>query len=421
MENNYNNPQKDFDIYSSNNQFDNSFIENTFSEQQPKKQKEKKRFSFLTIFICVLIAAAVGATTGASAVIFNNYLNKKYDSGNTVVVTDDDTQKVVTEINVDETVGSVIEAVAQKVTPSVVGIATTASTNSFFGGSSEATGEGSGIIYTEDGYIITNYHVIKDAVGSSSSKIQVYLSSNTEKSYSASVIGYNIAHDLAVIKISAKNLTAIELADADTLKVGQYVAAIGSPGGLDFMGSVTYGIISGLNRVISDSSTGADVELIQTDAAINPGNSGGALVNTEGLLVGVNSSKIAATEYEGMGFAIPVDTVKDICDKIIANKDTPNPYIGITISDRYSADDLKSLGFPVGAVVNSVTTGGPAHEAGIRRGDIITEFDGKIISNYTELSDVIADTTPGERVNVKLYRSGRYYTTKIQIGSNNAQ
>ena len=416
---NYNNPQDDFNIYSSKNPYDNSFIENTFAE--PPRKKEKKKFSFLTVFLCVLIAAAVGATTGAGAVILSNYLSKDEDKGSTVVITDDGTQKIVTEINVDEEVGSVIEAVAQKVTPSVVGIATTASTNSFFGGSSETTGEGSGIIYTADGYIITNYHVIEEAVNSSSSKIEVYLSSNTEKAYTASVIGYNIAHDLAVIKISAKNLVPIELADASTLKVGQYVAAIGSPGGLDFMGSVTYGIISGLNRVIADSSTGADVELIQTDAAINPGNSGGALVNTSGKLVGVNSSKIAATEFEGMGFAIPVDTMKEICDKIISNKDTPNPYIGITISDRYSAEDLKNLGFPVGAVVNSVTNGGPAHEAGIRRGDIITEFNGKAIKNYTELSDVIADTKPGQKVNVKIYRSGRYYTTKIQIGSNNAQ
>ena len=417
---NYNNQQNDFNIYSSNETYDNSFVENTFAEQP--KQKKKKKFSFFTVFLCALIAAAIGATTGAGAVILTNYFTKDDDDkGSTIIVTEDGTQKVVTEIKVDEEVGSVIEAVAQKVTPSVVGIATTASTNSFFGGGSETTGEGSGIIYTADGYIITNYHVIEDAVNSSSAKIEVYLSSDTEKGHSASVVGYNIGYDLAVIKISAKNLVPIELADASKLRVGQYVAAIGSPGGLDFMGSVTYGVISGLNRVIADSSTGADVELIQTDAAINPGNSGGALVNTQGKLVGVNSSKIAATDYEGMGFAIPVDTVKDICDKIISNKDTPNPYIGITISDRYSAEDLKGLGFPVGAVVNSVTKDGPAYEAGIRRGDIITEFNGKAIKNYTELSDVIADTKPGQKVNVKIYRSGRYYTTKIQIGSNNAQ
>ncbi|MBE6797163.1 MAG: PDZ domain-containing protein [Ruminococcaceae bacterium] len=419
MENNFNN-QNDYNIYSSLDGYDKSFNDNTFSENKNNK-KEKKRFSFLTLFLCVLIAASVGATTALGAVFLSGNLFKDQEKGNTVVVTDDGKQQIISEIKVDETVSSVIEAVAKKVTPSVVGIATTASTNNFFGGGSETTGEGSGIIYSKDGYIITNYHVIESAVNSSSSKIEVYLSSNTEKAYTASVVGYNISHDLAVIKITADNLVPIELADADSLRVGQYVAAIGSPGGLDFMGSVTYGIISGLNRVISDSSTGSAVELIQTDAAINPGNSGGALVNIEGKLIGVNSSKIAATEYEGMGFAIPVDTVKTICDNIIANKDTPNPYIGVTISDRYSADDLKQLGYPVGAVVSSVIKNGPAYEAGIRRGDIITSFNGKALKDYTELSDLVAATKPGDKVSVKIYRSGKYYTTKIKIASNNAQ
>ncbi len=246
------------------------------------------------------------------------------------------------------------------------------------------------------------------------------MASDTENPLKATVVGYNISNDLAVIKVSASNLPAIELGDAEKLKVGQFVAAIGSPGGLEFMGSVTYGIISGLNRVISDSSTGDAINLIQTDAAINPGNSGGALVDINGKLIGVNSSKIAATEYEGMGFAIPIDTVKDICDKIIAKENDPNPYIGITISERYDAETLTELGYPAGAVVKSVITGGPAYEAGIRSGDIITEFNGVAITEYTQLSDEIAKTKPKETVNVKIYRR-KYYTTKITIGSNNSQ
>ena len=212
-------------------------------------------------------------------------------------------------------------------------------------------------------------------------------------------------------------MPAVTFANSDKLNAGQFVVAIGNPGGLEFMGSVTYGVISGLNRVISDTSGSAS--LIQTDAAINPGNSGGALVNINGELVGVNSSKIVAEGYEGMGFAIPSNTVKQITDKIISNKDAPTPYIGVTISERYDAETLKSYGYPVGAVVGSVVGGGPADSAGIKRADIITEFNGVKITDYTVLNDEIAKCQPGQTVTATIYRARRYYSTNIKIGSNN--
>lgn len=410
MDNNFNNETFNYSQYTPQNNY-------TPNGYTPKPKKDKKKYGLLTVVLCVILAAIIGGTTGAASVFVLNKMNDRLsvtDNGEST-----SKQNTVTNISVDESVESVIEAVALKVTPSVVGIATTAATTSFFGGSSESSGEGSGIVYSADGYIITNYHVIESAVKSSASKIEVFLNGDTEDGYQASVIGYNISNDLAVLKISAKGLTAIELGSAEDLRVGQYVAAIGNPGGLAFMGSVTYGVISGLNRVISDSSTGSEVNLIQTDAAINPGNSGGALVNTKGKLIGVNSSKIAATEYEGMGFAIPIDTVKEICDKIIANKDVPNPYIGITISEKYDAATLERLGYPAGAVVKSVMNGGPAYESGIRSGDIIVEFNGIAINNYSKLNDAVADSKVGSTVKVKIYRSGKYYVTNIIIGSNN--
>ena len=410
MDNNFNNETFNYPQYTSESDY-------TPNGYTPKPKKAPKKYGLLTVVLCVILAAIIGGTTGAASVFVLNKMNDRLsvtDNGEST-----SKQNTVTNISVDESVESVIEAVALKVTPSVVGIATTAATTSFFGGSSESTGEGSGIVYSADGYIITNYHVIESAVKSSASKIEVFLNGDTEDGYQASVIGYNISNDLAVLKISAKGLTPIELGSAEGLRVGQYVAAIGNPGGLAFMGSVTYGVISGLNRVISDSSTGSEVNLIQTDAAINPGNSGGALVNTKGKLIGVNSSKIAATEYEGMGFAIPIDTVKEICDKIIANKDVPNPYIGITISEKYDAATLERLGYPAGAVVKSVMSGGPAYESGIRSGDIIVEFNGIAINNYSKLNDAVADSKVGSTVKVKIYRSGKYYVTNITIGSNN--
>ncbi len=386
--------------------------------KRPKKEKTKKIGAGL-VAICVVLAIVLGALSGAGAVIFINYKNASGIDGN---ISNDDKQIINTTINVDKVSDSVIEAVAEKASPSVVGIRTTMAVNNFFGGSEDYTsGEGSGIIYSSDGYIITNYHVLENAIKTSAaSRVEVFLNEDGADPYNASLIGYNISYDLAVIKIDKTGLPAVELGNSDELKRGQFVAAIGCPGGLDFMGSVSYGIISGLNRTVSAASDEA-VELIQTDAAINPGNSGGALLNIKGELIGVNSSKISATEYEGMGFAIPINTVKKICDQIISKKDEPSPYVGITLSEIYDETTLNRLGYPSGAVVSAVTSDGPAHSSGIRRGDIITEFNGKKISNYNDYYDAISNCSSGDVVSLKFYRAGRYYTVDITVSSNNSK
>ncbi len=417
-------PDKKDAYFSVNEDTNNNFnqpIENPANEI--KKKRKFTLFAVLISSIASAVVAAIIATTLSTAFIYNKLgditempIDNNQTENNSGTASGDTTTIEITGVT-----ESVIEAVALKVNPSVVGIVTTEATTSFFGGNNETTGEGSGIIYSSNGYIVTNYHVIDSAVTSSKSSIKVYLSTNSEDGYDATVVGYNISYDLAVIKINASNLPAVDLADSTELKVGQYVAAVGSPGGLQFMGSVTFGIISGLDRVVSDSSTGADVQLIQTDAAINPGNSGGALVNTKGELIGVNSSKIAATAYEGMGFAIPSNTVKEICDNIIAKENDPNPYIGITISEKYTAEILTQLGYPTGAVVKGVISGGPAEKSGIRSGDIIVEFNSIAITEYSVLTDAIAQCKPGNTVTVKIYRSGRYYSTSLKVGSNNSQ
>lgn len=374
----------------------------------PKKPKRKKR-NVAVVVMCCLLSAIIGAASGIIAV-------KLVGQDPTVVYKQSELASKNVNINVDEEASSVVQAVAEKVTPSVVGIRTTTSVASFFG-NEESSGEGSGVIYKTDGYIITNYHVISDAVSNkSSSKIEVFLETASSESYTASVVGYNISADLAVIKINVTGLPAVEIADSSSLKVGQYAITVGNPGGLEFMDSVTYGVISGLDRVVSSDST---VSLIQTDAAINPGNSGGALVNTSGQLIGINSSKIASVDYEGMGFAIPSNTVVELCNKIIDNENSPEPYIGITISEKYTADVLKYYGYPNGAVVLSVADDSPAYNAGIKKGDIITEFDGTEIKEYTDLEKLMENCKPDEKITVKIYRSKRYYSTTITVGSNN--
>ncbi len=382
------------------------------TQPKPKRvKKEKKKYGAGVVAVACILAVIIGALSGGAASFF--------------VKTATDSQKPVTNlpnnnvnINIDKTAETVVEAVAEKVTPSVVGIRTTTSVMNFFGGTQEASGDGSGVIYSSEGYIITNYHVIADATSNkSASKIEVFLDSASSKSYSATLVGYNISADLAVIKINATGLPAIEFADSDKLKVGQYVITVGNPGGLEFMDSVTYGVVSGLNRVVSASS---GIELIQTDAAINPGNSGGALVNSKGELVGINSSKIVSEEFEGMGFAIPSNLVLEICKNIIKKENEPEPYVGISVSERYTPEVLKYYGYPVGAVVLSVADGSPADDAGIERGDIITQFGDTEIAEYTMLEEAVKSSSPNDVVTVKLYRSGKYYSAKITVSSNNS-
>lgn len=379
--------------------------------QKPKKPKtQKSGHSTAVVIIACVLAAVIGAVSGIAVMgtVF------KADTNTTSVTEQTDKSSTNVNINVDETASSIAEAVAVKCTDSVVGIRTTTSVSSFFGGSQEQTGDGSGVVYTADGYIITNYHVIGDAVESSNSKIDVFVGNNKSTSYPATVVGYNISCDLAVIKINASGLTPVELGNSDELKVGQQVITIGAPGGLEFMGSVTYGIISGLDRTVSTNSA---LKLIQTDAAINPGNSGGALLDASGKLIGINSSKIASVEFEGMGFAIPVNTVKEKCDKIISRKGDSQAYLGVSISSTYTSEVLAFYGYPSGAVVSSVAEGSPAANAGIERGDIITEFNGVTVSEYTVLGDALYDCEAGDTVAVKIYRSGRYYTVDIKLTS----
>lgn len=378
-----------------------------------KKKKEKKRYPVGAVILSGILAAVIGAAGAVAGMYFlkpDTVYNQTSEGENDI------TQNNVS-INVEKTAENVVEAVSQKVSPSVIGIRTTTSVMSFFGGTSQSSGEGSGVVYTKDGYIITNYHVISNAIDNKSgSKIEVFIDSASSKSYEASVVGYNISADLAVIKINANGLTPAEIGDSSKLKVGQHVITIGNPGGLEFMKSVTYGVVSGLDRVVS---TDSDIKLIQTDAAINPGNSGGALLNTQGQLVGINSAKIVSEEFEGMGFAIPSNTVVEICDNIISKENSPEPYVGITVSEKYTSEILDFYGFPNGAVVLSVDNGSPADSAGIEKGDIITEFNGREIKEYTLFAEILSECTPEQKVAVKIYRNGRYYSTNITIGSNN--
>ena len=266
---------------------------------------------------------------------------------------------------------------------------------------------------------MTNYHVISEAVENNGS-ISVFLPSDSQTAIDAKVIGYDVSADLAVVKIEKTGLTAIEIGDSDEVKVGNTAVAVGNPGGLQFMGSVSAGIISGLNRTIQMENTGEYVNLIQTDAAINPGNSGGALVNSNGFLIGLNSAKLASTEYEGMGFAIPSNTVVSICKRIIENVDEPQSYLGLDISSYYTSERLNMMGYPSGVVVERVSEGSPAESAGLQRGDIITQFNNTDITSLAMYNSEKAKYAPGETISLTVYRQNKLYTVKITLGTANS-
>lgn len=373
---------------------------------QPIKS-EKAKFSFKTLICSCLICAIVSCGVSVGTVAYFSGKLEGNSSSNTT-------------INVDKASTNVVSAIAQKAIPSVVGIKATATTNSYyFFGSGQSSDEGSGVIYSKDGYIITNYHVISIAQeNKSTGKISVYLSSNPEEAIEAKIIGYDEDYDLAVIKIEKSGLEAMTFADSNDVSVGDMAVAIGNPGGLDYMSSVSSGIISGLNRTIRLEGT-TQMKLIQTDAAINPGNSGGALVNSNGELVGINSSKISSEEYEGMGFAIPSNTVKKQVNNIINNKDKKYAYVGVKISTDYSSEDLISMGYPAGAVIEGVDEGSPADTAGIKEYDIITKFGDTEITDYNTYNNERLKHKPGDTVNITIYRNGRSLSGQITLGESN--
>ena len=307
-----------------------------------------------------------------------------------------------------ENVENPVVAVAQISGPSVVGVSVTYYEQSYWGELAEGEAEGSGVIYSEDGYIITNYHVIEQAVDSSNSVVKVTLSNKEE--YEAKIVGADETTDLALLKIEAQGLTPAKFANSDEINVGEYAIAIGNPLGKEFAGSVTVGYISAVNRTIT--ADGRTYNVIQTDAAINPGNSGGALVNSKGEVIGINTVKISDESVEGLGFAIPSNYTLKIVEELKENGKIVRPYIGI-----YGIDLNESLAsrnkLVEGIYVYKVTTNSPAEELGLQRGDVIVEFDGQKVTTVNELNTIKNEKKIGDKVTIKDFIK---FETKVQKG-----
>ncbi len=301
--------------------------------------------------------------------------------------------------------GSVTFA-AERVGPAVVGIINKAQAYDIFRRPYTEERSGSGVIFHPDGYIVTSNHVIEGAR-------ELFVSLSDGRTVPAQLVGGDAFTDLAVIKADATGLPTAEFGDSDALVVGELAVAIGNPVGLEFARTVTAGVISGLNRRVQHGER--FFVLIQTDAAINPGNSGGPLVNGKGQVIGINTLKFSAQGIEGMGFAIPMSTVRPIANELVAQGRVVRPWLGVRIAGK---QDAARYGVQIerGVLVVEALEGGPALKAGIRQGDIILSVAGRDVNGTAELTEIVQLHRVGQTVQVVVLRKGSQLTYSVVLG-----
>ncbi|CVK20658.1 S1C family serine protease [Sporomusa sphaeroides] len=362
----------------------------------------------LTPYIAVsLISMIIGATlmVGCAGGISGNKAQKP----NTAESPFTALQPPTAQAQVSEARNTPIVRAAQTVGPAVVGITNKGIARDFFSNRKVMVeqGSGSGVIFDAQGYIATNYHVVANA-----QEISVSLADG--RTMDGKVIGVDAATDLAVVKVDAQNLPVAILGDSDALMVGEPAIAIGNPLGLEFKGSVTAGVISALNRSLDIGER--RFKLIQTDAAINPGNSGGALVNADGVVIGINSAKIALSGVEGIGFAIPINSARPILQSLIDKGRVIRAYLGVGALDPTTAAKYGyELKLEKGVYIVKVSLNGPAAKAGIREKDIILKVAGAETNSVAELRAILDTHQVGSSVEVVILRNDKKQTINVLL------
>lgn len=420
---------ENFDNQSSNNQskfqvVQDSYSKNSFNNYSNNSSKKKSNGSFFKSVFIPFASGVVGCSLVIGTCFGVPQIKQKLigESSTVQTSTPSSSTGTVSQVNLTNYSDTAVYA-ANKILPSIVGIEIKYNvTSSFFmfGGqsTSTATASGSGIIISEDGYILTNNHVVDTSSSNSSYsyyeisqatsvKVKLYGDDNT---YDATIVGQDSKTDLAVLKIKATGLTAAEFADSDEVKIGEFAMAVGNPLGLG--SSVTTGSISAVNREVS--SEGTTYTCIQTDAAINSGNSGGALVNSEGKVIGVNTLKLSGTGVEGIGFAIPINSTVSITKDLIEHNKVLRPYIGITTVDL-TEDLAKANNLVVGIYVKSVSDFSAGEKAGIKAGDVIVKADGKEVKTTNELNEIRDTHKIGEKMTITVNRNGSEKELTIEL------
>lgn len=377
--------------------------------QQPPKPEKKKNKVLLRVLAGVgVVVLGFGGGFGGAVVASRVGL-----AGNQVVVQQVQRDTNADTASTDSTDGSsmTLQQIAAVASPSVVAITTEqmSSSQTWFGGYYVQSGAGSGIIISQDGYILTCAHVVS---GATSVKVQL---NGSDESYDATVVGADSTSDIAVLKIEATGLTPAVIGDSDKLAVGETTVAVGNPLGT-LSNTVTQGIVSALNRQVTVEDN--DMTLIQTDTSISPGNSGGGLFNANGELIGVVNAKSSYSEAEGIGFAIPINTAMDIAQQLIENGSVARPVLGVSILDINDASTAQQYGVSaLGVYVADVTKGGGAEAAGVQRGDRIIAVDDTAVSSTTNLKSYLADKEVGDTVSLQVERDGKVLTLNVTLGS----
>jgi serine protease Do len=383
--------------YTTNDDLKFNEVNTSSWQEEEKKKKEKKNKgkgsakSYIAIaLICSILGGAIGTgvTYGAMRSTIQSAVKEaksKTTTGGTIT-------------NINPVSSMNIPEVVAKVSPAVVGVSTTSvSTNVFGFDMGEQEGIGSGFIFSDDGYVLTNYHVVKNA-----SQVKVIFS--TGKEVNAKVVNYQEDADLAVVKITddVEMPGKVELGDSDSLQAGEQVIAIGNPLGKEYLGSVTTGIISAVNRGVALTEGGEKMNLIQTDTAINPGNSGGPLINSQGEVIGINTAKIGASGVEGIGFAIPINDATEKLDTLVKQK------IKFGIAVRNITEDLsKQYNLPVGIYIQSIEDFSIAQKGGLQPGDVITKIGKKTVKTVEELNKEKDSYSDGDSIPIEFVRKGQ--------------
>lgn len=372
----------------------------TGSQPPPRPPKKNRGLAAFAVVMTVLFLGTLGlfAATLLHRGEVGTTDENVHDTVSLVIrdSEDDDTQEVSPDGSLS------YRQIAAKVCPSVVGVVAHYNTQSQ---TMTSDGEGSGVILTADGYIVTNAHVVSNvSTGEKASRVEVVMPADSA-TYEADVVGVDAKTDLAVLKITAPDLSPAELGDSTACAVGDIVLAVGNPGGLSLAGSVTQGIISAVDRPVRTASTGYTMNCIQTDAAINPGNSGGALVNDHGQVIGINSSKLVATSYEGIGFAIAMADVKPIVEDLIQNGYVPNrARLGITYT-MITEETAQANGAVAGLWVRSIADDSNLKNSELREGDIITHIDGEAMTSSNRVTELLRKKAPGDTVQLTVSRT----------------
>ncbi|NLT08464.1 MAG: PDZ domain-containing protein [Ruminococcus sp.] len=318
-----------------------------------------------------------------------------------------------------------IPDIVDSIMPSIVGVSSNfeiTQNYSFFGWESgpqtkQMTGTGTGFIISEDGYIVTNAHVVFDSEYNSGPALEVSVMFSDESEHDAKIVAYDVETDIAVLKVDETGLTPATLGNSDELRVGELVIAVGNPLGFELFGSVTSGIVSALNRDISINEK--SMSLIQTDAPINNGNSGGPLLNSCGQVIGINSAKMSSSygsaSVEGLGFAIPITDAKKIIDDLINYKHVKGrPQIGISTKD-VTESISRYYNIPMGIWITEITDGSAADEAGLEQGDIIIDIEGEAVKTAEELNAIKNQYKAGDTINLTVYRRGEDIKVEVTL------